>query len=134
MLRNLLRPDSGLMITMTQLTDTIFLSLFWILGCLPGLPAGGEAQLAAVLAGVPGQLESGSCSHRAVPDSSESAGQRAGTGMERSGVGTDQLDAVFRCRVSGGSGPGNPESAVSAAVPVGKHPGHAAEKHGSSGV
>ena len=35
MFRNLLRPDSGLMITMTQLTDTIFLSLFWILGLHP---------------------------------------------------------------------------------------------------
>ena len=40
MLRNLLRPDSGLMITMTQLTDTIFLSLFWILGCLPVVTIG----------------------------------------------------------------------------------------------
>ena len=35
MFRNLFRPDSGLMITMTQLTDSIFLSLFWILGCMP---------------------------------------------------------------------------------------------------
>lgn len=35
MLRNLFRPDSGLMIAMTQITDCIFLSLFWILGCIP---------------------------------------------------------------------------------------------------
>ena len=40
MFRNLFRPDSGLMITMTQLTDTIFLSLFWILGCLPVVTIG----------------------------------------------------------------------------------------------
>ena len=40
MFRNLLRPDSGLMITMTQLTDMIFLSLFWILGCLPVVTIG----------------------------------------------------------------------------------------------
>lgn len=40
MLRNLLKPDSGLMITMAQLTDTIFLSLFWILGCFPVVTIG----------------------------------------------------------------------------------------------
>ena len=40
MFRNLLRPDSGLMITMTQLTDSIFLSLFWILGCIPVVTIG----------------------------------------------------------------------------------------------
>lgn len=40
MFRNLLRPDSGLMITMTQLTDCIFLSLFWILGCIPVVTIG----------------------------------------------------------------------------------------------
>lgn len=40
MFRNLLRPDSGLMITMNQLTDCIFLSLFWILGCFPVVTIG----------------------------------------------------------------------------------------------
>ena len=40
MFRNLLRPDSGLMVTMTQLTDAIFLSLFWLLGCLPVVTIG----------------------------------------------------------------------------------------------
>ncbi len=40
MFRNLLKPDSGLMITLTQLTDTIFLSLFWILGCIPVVTIG----------------------------------------------------------------------------------------------
>ncbi len=40
MFRNLLRPDSPLMITMTQLTDCIFLSLFWILGCIPVVTVG----------------------------------------------------------------------------------------------
>lgn len=40
MFRNLLRPDSPLMITMTQLTDCVFLSLFWLLGCFPVVTAG----------------------------------------------------------------------------------------------
>ena len=40
MFRNLLRPDSALMITMNQLTDCIFLSLFWLLGCFPVVTAG----------------------------------------------------------------------------------------------
>lgn len=40
MFRNLFSPDSGLMITMTQLTDSIFLSLFWILGCMPVVTVG----------------------------------------------------------------------------------------------
>ena len=40
MFRNLLKPDSGLMVTMTWLTDAIFLSLFWILGCFPVVTIG----------------------------------------------------------------------------------------------
>lgn len=40
MFRNLFRPDSALMITMNQITDCIFLSLFWILGCFPVVTAG----------------------------------------------------------------------------------------------
>ena len=40
MFRNLLKPDSALMITMTQITDCIFLSLFWLLGCFPLVTAG----------------------------------------------------------------------------------------------
>lgn len=40
MLRNLFRPDSPLMITMNQITDCIFLSLFWILGCFPVVTIG----------------------------------------------------------------------------------------------
>ena len=40
MFRNLLRPDSALMITMNQITDCIFLSLFWLLGCFPVVTAG----------------------------------------------------------------------------------------------
>lgn len=40
MFRNLLKPDSGLMIALTQLTDAIFLSLFWILGCFPVVTLG----------------------------------------------------------------------------------------------
>lgn len=40
MFRNLFRPDSALMITMTQITDCIFLSLFWVLGCFPVITVG----------------------------------------------------------------------------------------------
>ena len=40
MFRNLLRPDNPLMITLTQITDCIFLSLFWILGCFPVVTVG----------------------------------------------------------------------------------------------
>ena len=40
MFRNLLSPDSPLMITMTQITDCIFLSLFWIMGCFPVVTVG----------------------------------------------------------------------------------------------
>lgn len=40
MFRNLFRPDSPLMIVMTQITDCIFLSLFWLLGCFPVVTAG----------------------------------------------------------------------------------------------
>ncbi|MBR3949085.1 MAG: DUF624 domain-containing protein [Oscillospiraceae bacterium] len=40
MFRNLFRPDSPLMITMNQITDCIFLSLFWMLGCFPVVTAG----------------------------------------------------------------------------------------------
>ena len=40
MFRNILRPDSALMITMSQITDCIFLSLFWLLGCFPVVTAG----------------------------------------------------------------------------------------------
>lgn len=40
MFRNLLKPDSPLMITMTQLTDCIFLSLFWLVGCFPVVTIG----------------------------------------------------------------------------------------------
>lgn len=40
MFRSIFRPDSPLMITMTQITDCIFLSLFWLLGCFPVITAG----------------------------------------------------------------------------------------------
>ena len=40
MFRNLFHPDSALMLTMTQITDCIFLSLFWILGCFPVVTVG----------------------------------------------------------------------------------------------
>ena len=35
MFRKFLNPDNALMITMTQITDCIFLSIFWLLGCIP---------------------------------------------------------------------------------------------------
>ena len=40
MFRNLLKPDSALMITMTRITDCIFLSLFWLLCSIPVITAG----------------------------------------------------------------------------------------------
>ncbi len=40
MFRNLFNPESPLMVTMTQITDCIFLSLFWLLGCFPVVTAG----------------------------------------------------------------------------------------------
>lgn len=40
MFRNLTNPDNPLMITMNQVTDCIFLSLFWIVGCIPVVTAG----------------------------------------------------------------------------------------------
>ncbi len=40
MFRNLFNPESPLMLTMTQVTDCIFLSLFWLLGCFPLVTAG----------------------------------------------------------------------------------------------
>lgn len=40
MLRNLFSPDSGLMIVMSQITDCIFLSLFWLVGCIPVVTIG----------------------------------------------------------------------------------------------
>ena len=40
MFRNLFSPDSGLMIVMSQITDCIFLSLFWLVGCIPVVTIG----------------------------------------------------------------------------------------------
>jgi uncharacterized membrane protein YesL len=40
MFRRLFSPDSDLMIVMTWITDCVFLSMFWILGCLPVVTIG----------------------------------------------------------------------------------------------
>ena len=40
MFRSIFNPDNALMITVTQITDCIFLSLFWLLGCFPVVTAG----------------------------------------------------------------------------------------------
>lgn len=40
MFKNLLNPDNALMITLSQITDCIFLSLFWFLGCIPVVTIG----------------------------------------------------------------------------------------------
>ena len=40
MVKNLIHADSALMITMSQVTDCIFLSLFWLLGCIPVVTVG----------------------------------------------------------------------------------------------
>lgn len=40
MFRNLFNPENSLMITLSQITDCIFLSLFWLFGCFPLVTAG----------------------------------------------------------------------------------------------
>ena len=40
MFRSLFHPDNALMITIGQITDCIFLSLFWLLGCFPLITTG----------------------------------------------------------------------------------------------
>ena len=40
MFRKFLNPDNALMITMTQITDCIFLSLFFLVGCIPVVTVG----------------------------------------------------------------------------------------------
>lgn len=40
MAKNIFSPDSGLMITFAQITDCIFLSLFFFLGCIPVVTIG----------------------------------------------------------------------------------------------
>lgn len=42
-MKNLLKPDSGLMIVMSHITDCIFLSLFFLLGCVPVVTVGASA-------------------------------------------------------------------------------------------
>ena len=46
MFRRLFAPDSDLMVVMTWITDCIFLSVFWLLGCAPVVTIG--ASCAAV--------------------------------------------------------------------------------------
>ena len=43
MFRNLLNPENGLMITLAQIADCFFLSLFFFLGCFPLVTAGAAA-------------------------------------------------------------------------------------------
>ena len=40
MFRSLFHPDNALIITVSQITDCIFLSLFWLLGCFPVITMG----------------------------------------------------------------------------------------------
>lgn len=40
MFKNLFNPENALMITMAQVTDCIFLSLFWVLCCIPVVTIG----------------------------------------------------------------------------------------------
>ena len=40
MFKNLLNPDNALMITFSQITDCIFLSFFWLIGCIPVVTIG----------------------------------------------------------------------------------------------
>lgn len=39
-MKGLFKPDSGLMIVMTQITDCIFLSMFFMIGCVPVVTTG----------------------------------------------------------------------------------------------
>ena len=43
MFRNLLNPDNGLMVTMSQITDCILLSLLWLLCCFPLFTVGASS-------------------------------------------------------------------------------------------
>jgi len=43
MFRKLFNPENALMITMSQVTDCIFLSLFWLLGCFPVVTLGASS-------------------------------------------------------------------------------------------
>jgi uncharacterized membrane protein YesL len=43
MFKKLFNPDNALMITMSQVTDCIFLSLFWALGCFPLFTVGASS-------------------------------------------------------------------------------------------
>lgn len=43
MFKKLFNPDNALMITMSQVTDCIFLSLFWVLGCFPLITVGASS-------------------------------------------------------------------------------------------
>lgn len=40
MFRNFLNPENGLMVTLSQITDCILLSLLWLLGCFPVFTVG----------------------------------------------------------------------------------------------
>lgn len=43
MFKNLFNPENGLMITFSHIADAIFLSLFWILGCVPVVTIGASS-------------------------------------------------------------------------------------------
>jgi uncharacterized membrane protein YesL len=43
MFRNFLNPDNALMVTMSQITDCILLSLMWLLGCFPIITVGASS-------------------------------------------------------------------------------------------
>lgn len=43
MFQKVFNPDNALMITMSQITDCIFLSLFWLLGCVPLVTVGASS-------------------------------------------------------------------------------------------
>lgn len=43
MFQKIFNPDNALMITMSQITDCFFLSLFWLLGCVPVVTIGASS-------------------------------------------------------------------------------------------
>ena len=128
MFRKLLNPDNALMITMTQITDCIFLSLFFLVGCFPVITAG--ASFAALY----------DATFRGFRQGDKHCWQRFGqvykdnwkasvaptvvfllaaSVLSKALIGRKHLlDAVFRRRFRGSADPWNPEPYVSCAVPV----------------
>ena len=125
MFKNLLNPENGLMITVSRITDAIFLSLFWIIGCIPVVTLGASTAalydssfLAAVLFRLSPELEGGNPSVPGVHRCVRSRSPGAHCGVERGCLRTDSLGGVLLRGGGGAGGAGGSQRVVSAAVPV----------------